>query len=166
MMRSLVRPFGLDLDRICTEYALAESQGKVQRPRNRYKLTERSICTKAPVRRAEERLAVNSGEQHMNRTNERLVFFRGLVHGLDTVEAKLRKLREYARNNIPGAWHYPDDRESCPEWDKLGFAVRHLRNCSDMVARLKDSALDNADLASRRPFAFCGLHVRCIDADR
>lgn len=30
-----------------------------------------------------------------------------------TKEEKLRTLREYCRN-IPGVWHYPDDREPCP----------------------------------------------------
>jgi len=39
MMRSLVRNFGSDEDRICSEYALAESHGQVQRRSNRYNLT-------------------------------------------------------------------------------------------------------------------------------
>src|SRR5690348_2508620 len=67
----------------------------------------------------------NVGEQ-MSRTNEQLDFFRRLVVGSGTVEAKVRKLREYARASIPGVWHYPDDREPCPECGKLGLQIRHL----------------------------------------
>jgi hypothetical protein len=39
-----------------------------------------------------------------------------LIGGVPSKEDKLRALRGYARQNqnIPGAWHYPDDREPCP----------------------------------------------------
>jgi hypothetical protein len=62
----------------------------------------------------------------MSRTNERLDFFRRLVVGSGTAEARVRKLREYARACIPGVWHYPDDREPCPACAKLGLQIRHL----------------------------------------
>jgi hypothetical protein len=39
MMRSLIQLFGPDWDRVCPEYALAETCGRVQRRRNRYALT-------------------------------------------------------------------------------------------------------------------------------
>jgi hypothetical protein len=39
MMRSLVKAYAPDWERVCQEYALAEACGKVQRHRNRYALT-------------------------------------------------------------------------------------------------------------------------------
>ena len=38
---------------------------------------------------------------------------RELIADYPSKEEKLRKLRDYARKNVPGAWHYPDDREPC-----------------------------------------------------
>jgi hypothetical protein len=39
MMRKLVRTYGTDWDRICSEYARAEASGAVRRNRNTYALS-------------------------------------------------------------------------------------------------------------------------------
>jgi hypothetical protein len=55
-----------------------------------------------------------------------MFLFRELVAACPTTDEKLSGLRDYARDRIPGVWHYPDDREFCPECQKAALEVHHL----------------------------------------
>jgi len=62
---------------------------------------------------------------YMDQTEDLMSHFRELAAECTTAEAKLRELRDYARNNIPGVWHCPDDQEPCHECSRFGNSVKH-----------------------------------------